>query len=276
VASYLALNRGLAILDLLADEAGGRPLTAIAAKLGLPKSAAHRLLLALSREGYVSQDAATQHYRLTLRLPALGFRFLAATKIAEVAQPVLDRLAQATGELVRMALVDGNAMTWVAKAQGARSGLRYDPDMGREVILHATATGKAWLSTFDERAALALVRARGFPKAERFGPNVVRTEAALRRELRETRQRGYGLALEEAEAGTAAIACTIRAAPRPDARIVGTVSVAGPRVRFTRERIPALAKSVAAAARELGMLWPVREQLAADAAVADPGLRASA
>jgi DNA-binding IclR family transcriptional regulator len=271
VASYLALDRGLDILDLLADEAEGRPLTAIAARLGLAKSAAHRLLLALSRQGFVTQDAATQHYRLTLRLPALGFRYLAATKISEVAQPVLDRLAQATGELVRMALVEGKAMTWVAKAQGARAGLRYDPDMGREVILHATATGKAWLATLDEREALALVKARGFPKAERSGPNMLRTEAALKRELKETRQRGYGLALEEAEAGTAAIACTIRAAPRPDARIVGTVSVAGPRVRFTSERIPVLAKAVAGAARELGMLWPVREQLAAD-----PALKASA
>ena len=118
------------------------------------------------------------------------------------------RLAQATGELVRMALIDGDKLTWVAKAQGARSGLRYDPDMGREVILHATATGKAWLATFDENEALALVKARDFPKASRAGPNVVRTEAALRQQLRETRQRGYGLALEEAEAGTAAIACT--------------------------------------------------------------------
>lgn len=274
MASYIALNRGLAILDLLADEVEGRPLTAIAAQLGLAKSAAHRLLIELARQGFVSQDPVTHYYRLTLRMTALGFRFLASTKISEVAQPVLDRLAQATGELVRMALIDGDKLTWVAKAQGARSGLRYDPDMGREVILHATATGKAWLATFDENEALALVKARDFPKASRAGPNVVRTEAALRQQLRETRQRGYGLALEEAEAGTAAIACTFRAAPRPGARIAGTLSVAGPRVRFTRERIRVLAKAVAAAASELSMLWPVREQLSAAPAAAE--LRASA
>jgi DNA-binding IclR family transcriptional regulator len=274
LASYIALNRGLAILEFLADEVEGRPLTAIAAKLGLAKSVAHRLLIELARQGFVAQDAASQHYRLTLRLTALGFRFLASTKISEVAQPVLDRLAQATGELVRMALIDGDKLTWVAKAQGARSGLRYDPDMGREVILHATATGKAWLATFEENEALAFVKARDFPKASRAGPNVVRTEAALRQQLRETRQRGYGLALEEAEAGTAAIACTFRAAPRPGARIVGTVSVAGPRVRFTRDRIRVLAKAVAAAAGELSMLWPVREQLSA--APAAPELSESA
>jgi DNA-binding IclR family transcriptional regulator len=274
LASYIALNRGLAILDLLADEVDGRPLTVIAARLGLAKSAAHRLLIELTRQGFVSQDAVTQHYRLTLRMTALGFRFLASTKISEVAQPVLDRLAPATGELVRMALIDGDKLTWVAKAQGARSGLRYDPDMGREVILHATATGKAWLATFEENEALAFVKARDFPKASRAGPNVVRTEAALRQQLRETRQRGYGLALEEAEAGTAAIACTFRAAPRPGARIVGTVSVAGPRVRFTRDRIRVLAKAVAAAAGELSMLWPVREQLSA--APAAPELSESA
>jgi IclR family transcriptional regulator, acetate operon repressor len=270
MASYVALNRGLDILELLAEDAAGLPLTAIAARLGLAKSATHRLLLALSQQRFVSQDRATQHYCLTLRVAALGFRFLASTKITEVAQPVLDRLAQETGELVRMTLVEGRTLTWVAKAQGARSGLRYDPDMGREVVLHATATGKAWLATLDEDEAMALA-ARGFATPRRLGPNATRSEAALRRQLRETRARGYGLVIEEGEAGTAAIASVIRAALAPGARVVGTVSVAGPLVRFTRERIPVLAKAAIAAARELTLLWPVRERLAAETA-----LRASA
>ena len=48
----------------------------------------------------------------------------------DIAQPVIDRLADTTPELVRLAIVDGDRLTLVAKAQGAKSGLRYDPDMG--------------------------------------------------------------------------------------------------------------------------------------------------
>jgi len=258
-----ALDRALEILELLADEAEGLPLTRIGERLGLPKSATHRLLAALAERGHVAQDEATQRYHLTLKFATLGFRFLSATRLTEVCQPVLDRLAAETGELVRLALVDGSAMTWVAKAQGARAGLRYDPDTGHGVILHATASGKAWLATLDEDAAVAIVTRTGFGAPSRFGPRAVRGETALRQQLRETRRRGWGVAVEEGEPGTAAVACVVRASVHPDAAVVGTVSVAGPVVRMTPSRRIELAGRLAKGAVELAQLWPMRRQVEA-------------
>ena len=261
--------RGLLdILEVLAETGDGLALTEIAGRVKLAKSATHRLLTTLCERGLAIQDEATQHYRLTMRLAALGFRFLAETGITEICQPVLDRLAAETGELARMAIVEPPRMTWTAKAQGARSGLRYDPDMGREVILHATATGKAWLATLPEREALALVRKRGYGTPARFGPRAVRNEAELKRELAETRRRGYGVALEEGEPGTAAIACVIRASLAPNAPVVATVSIAGPVVRLTPARRGALSRAVFAAARELSGLWPIRRHLEASGRLA--------
>jgi IclR family transcriptional regulator, acetate operon repressor len=231
----------LDILEVLADASDGLALTEIAHRVKLAKSATHRLLTSLSESGFVTQNDATQHYRLTMRLAALGFRFLGETGITEVCHPVLDRLAANSGELARMAIVEPPTMTWVAKAQGARSGLRYDPDMGREVILHATATGKAWLATLPEREAVAIVRERGFGTPSRFGPRAMHNEAELKRELAETRRRGYGIAIEEGEPGTAAIACIVRASLARDAPVVATVSVAGPTVRLTPARRTVLA-----------------------------------
>jgi DNA-binding IclR family transcriptional regulator len=245
------------LIELLAEHSGGLSLTVIAETLRLPKSATHRLLTLLAERGYLVQIEKGR-YRLTLRLTALGFRYLSGTNLSEVCQPVLDRLAAETGELARLAVVDQGALTWVAKAQGAKRGLRYDPDMGREVVLHATATGKAWLATLPIDEALALVTARGFSTPDRFGPKVIRTAAALRREIEATRERGYGVAEEEGEPGTAAIAAVIRRPP-PDVAVVGTVSVAGPMARITAERYEGLARRVRAAAEELALLWPVRD-----------------
>ena len=56
---------------------------------------------------------------------------------------MLDELAERTHEYCRLAIVEGENLIWVARAQGAKSGLRYDPDMGQELVLHATANGKA-------------------------------------------------------------------------------------------------------------------------------------
>ena len=80
----------------------------------------------------------------------MGLSFLSKTGVVDIAQPVIDRLAEATEELVRLAIVDGQRLTLVAKAQGARSGLRYDPDMGIELQLSCSAAGHAWLMTLPE------------------------------------------------------------------------------------------------------------------------------
>jgi DNA-binding IclR family transcriptional regulator len=189
----------------------------------------------------------------------MGFQFLAGTNLSEICQPILDRLAIRTGELARMAVVDQNGLTWVAKAQGAKSGLRYDPDMGRDVVLHATATGKAWLATLPLEDALSVVQARGLSVPERFGPKVVRTLAALKRELEATRKRGFGIAEEEGEPGTAAIAAVIRGSSAASSPVVGTVSIAGPVTRLTAERREQFAKDVLAAAQELSTVWPVQD-----------------
>lgn len=261
VATGDMIERVLDILTLLADHPQGLPISDISRRLDLPKSAVHRLLSILVRRGMAMQDEYSQRYRMTVKLAALGFRFLAASGITDICQPSLDRLAARTGELVRLALVEDDALIWVAKAQGALSGLRYDPDMGQAVVLHATATGKAWLATLEETQAVALVKARGFVVPSRFGRPIVRDEASLLAELALTRKRGWGTSIEEGEPGTCALSCAI--VDPQTRRAIGTVSVAGPAARLTPERMAAIAPDVQATTAEIADLWPSRKVMEA-------------
>jgi DNA-binding IclR family transcriptional regulator len=235
-------------------------LGALASSAGLPKSAVHRLLHTLAARGYVYQDKRSQDYFLSLKLPLLGFRYLDSRHLPDLLQGALDRLAQETGEYCRIAVVEGDGLAWIARAQGARMGLRYDPPMGREVVLHATATGKAWLATLPEDEALRIVLARGFETPAGFGTRVVRSVAELRRELHETRRRRYALAVEEGESGIVAIADTFRAYDDPRAPVAGTVSIAGPLTRMPHERIDELAPLLHRCAAELATLWPLHQR----------------
>lgn len=256
---YSPAQRCLDILEVLSEAPGGLPLSGIGARLQLPKSATHRFLAVLEARGFVRQDPATQHYGLTFKLPRLAFRFIASTGITDIAQPVLNALAARTGELARLAIVDGDTLTWVAKAQGAPLGLRYDDQAGRDVILHATATGKVWLASLPESAALAIVERAGGLGRRELGPNAVTSMTALGRELRATRRRGWGEAVEEGEPGVAAVAAPIRAG-HDEARVVATLSIAGPLARMDGPRRALHAQEALAAARELTELWPAREQ----------------
>lgn len=265
--SATAVERCLSVVEALVDESAGVSLVDLAARLDMPNSAIHRTLATLAARGYVRQDPATQAYALTLRLSTLGFRLLGARHLPDAGQLVLQRLAEETGEYCRLAVVDGDGLTWIARAQGSTQGLRYEPPMGGEVVLHATATGKAWLATLSEDEALRLVLARGFPIPRgahpvTFGKAVVRTIDELRTHLKETRRRGYGLAIEEGEPGIVAMAATFRATEESRAPIAGTVSVAGPLLRLGLSRRDKIAPLLAAAAHDLAALWPLRQHQA--------------
>jgi len=245
----------LAVLELLATKAQGMKFAQIVEQTGMPKGSAHLLLSTLSTHGWVEQDTSTGIYRLGLRLPVLGQRFLIGIGIPDICQPVLDRVARESGELARLAIVAGDGLTWVAQAQGARTGLIYQPQMTARVALHVTATGKAWLATLPRDEAVKIILKAGFGNPAQFGPKAIRSLEALIGHLSLTQERGYGYVFEEAEIGIAAVAAAIR--PGGGAA-VGTVSIAGPIIRMGDSRTPEVARLVHAAATDLATLWPLR------------------
>ncbi|RWM12371.1 MAG: IclR family transcriptional regulator [Mesorhizobium sp.] len=255
-----AVSRCLTLLELLAGEREPVELSDLADRLDMPPSAVHRLIATLVNHGWIIQDNASQKYALSLRMSTLAFRNLDARNVPDVVQSVLNRLAAETREYCRLAILEGRDLVWVARAQGAVTGLRYDPDMGQEIVLHATANGKAWLSTLPEEEALEIVYSRGFGATRQLGPNSARSIDQLRVRLEETRQRGFATSLEEAETGTAAVAVPFRASSEEEAPVAGTISVAGPLIRITPERWPELAAALNRAATELSHIWPLRSR----------------
>lgn len=250
------IERALNLLESLTRDARGLPMQALAEELEIPKSATHRMLAELVRLGYVRQDAQTSRYRLSTKLVALGFRYLASSG-ADVVQPVLDRLAEASGELVRLGVIDGERQTWIAKSQGARSGLRYDPDMGRDAPLFYTASGHAWLASMSDAEALALVARQGIADPAAFGPNAPRDSAELLERLALARRQGYAWVVESSSLGTAALAAVVR---HPlERRVIGVLSIAGPSARLPLARLHELAPHLLAAADELSAASPASE-----------------
>jgi IclR family acetate operon transcriptional repressor len=115
------MERTLAILERLATDVAGVPLATLADELDIPRSAAHRLLTDLAEHGYVRQSRERGDYMLTTKLISLGLNYLKHSGVVDLCQPIMDRLAEAAGELVRLGVVDVDHITWVALSQGAHS-----------------------------------------------------------------------------------------------------------------------------------------------------------
>jgi DNA-binding IclR family transcriptional regulator len=230
-------ERTLGILELLAKHSDGLELAVIAGKLDIPRSAVHRLLSDLVKSGYVRQIREHGEYFLTTKLIAIGLSFLSNTGVVDIAQPLLNRLAEASGELVRLSIVDGEELTWVARAQGARQGLRYDPDMGTNARFSCSSTGWAWLSTFSDEEAIAKVKRQGFGKVRDYGPNAPQSAAKLLPLIQATRKRGFSLTEETYAHGLNAISATIRLTGQP---AIGVITIAGPNFRLSLKRMKEL------------------------------------
>jgi DNA-binding IclR family transcriptional regulator len=254
-------DRAISIVELLAKNASGLPLSEISDGLGIPRSATHRLLADLREEGYVRQDYEGGIYRLTAKIVALGFAYLDAAGATRQIQPLLDRLAEKTGELITLAVIDTGSLIRVARVQGARRGLRYNPDESSEVYLAATSNGIAWLSCLSEEEGLQLVARQGFNR-DGYGPKAPKTIRELTEQVEVARRLGYARIFDTYEAGTSAIAAPIC---RPETRqAIGTLSVAGPSVRMTGEAMDRIAPDLLACAAEIAVVGahsPLFEQV---------------
>jgi IclR family acetate operon transcriptional repressor len=248
------LDHTFDLIEVLAEGAAASGVSELAGRVGLPKSGVHRLLAHLVDRGWVEQDPATHRYRLTLRFALIGKRFLASSRVEDLCQPILEELARETSELVRMSFVQDRRLIWLASAQGAPPGLMYAPSMMGRIPLHATANGKAWLSTLPLEEAIAILLEDGLRESSATGPRAIRDLECMVEELRRTVERGFAVALEEAEPGIVAIAAPVTLA---GGATIGAVSVAGPVQRISADRHASIAERVCRSAHELADRWPL-------------------
>ena len=250
------LERTLAIIELLAENAQGLHLSEIAEHLHIPQSATHRVLARLTEHGYVRQPRNHGVYQLTAKIASIAFAFLAGSGVTDLAQPILDRVAREAGELVRLAMVDGRQLVWVAKAQGMPHGLRYDPEMGQVGRLSCSASGHAWLSCLPDEEAIELVERQGYGSRREFGPRAPQTRQALLRSLRLARKRGFALMIQTYSPWMNAVASPIR--QRSNGDVIGAIVIAGPEMRLSEEKMLGLAPLLIEASNELSLAMVAR------------------
>jgi DNA-binding IclR family transcriptional regulator len=242
------MQRTLAILERLAESVEGVPLATLADELHIPRSAAHRLLLELGERGYVRQSRERGDYMLTTKIVSLGLNYLKRSGVVDLSQPILDRLAESAGELVRLGVVDVDHITWVSLSQGARAGLRYDPDQGTDAKLSCTSSGHVWLSTLSEDDALQLVARQGFGKPGDYGPRAPTTPTALLKAIRQAKKQGYAITVDTYAEGLSAISAPIVSRGHGT---VGVLAISGPSVRLTPGKMQSLVPELRAAAADI-------------------------
>jgi DNA-binding IclR family transcriptional regulator len=116
-----ALERGLAILELLVRT--GKPLafSSIASGLALPTASAARILKVLQAHGYVAQDVGGGPYRLGPAIWTLAGLAPSRQRLCENAGPVLRSLRKLTGNTALLIHWNGQTLECLAKEMDEHS-----------------------------------------------------------------------------------------------------------------------------------------------------------
>jgi DNA-binding IclR family transcriptional regulator len=122
--------------------------------------------------------------------------------------------------------------------------------MGSIARLSCSSSGWAWLSTLKDDAALKLVSQQGLGIPKEFGPNAPKSLKALLKALQDTRKSGFALTEETYTTGLNAIAVPVGLSGQTP---MGTISVAGPSSRLTRERMLSMVPHLMSAAAQLAL-----------------------
>ena len=198
-----SLARGLAVLGAFDAEHATMSLAGIAARAGLSRAVARRLVLTLEHLGYVR--ALGREYSLSPRVLELGFGCLGSLKLTDLAQPLIEQLARRINHSCSMAVLDGQSIVYVLRVPV------------RRVMTVALGVG-ARLPAFS--ASMGRVLLAGLPEADldtwlaacrpvRHTPHTVTDLRRLRRIIRDVRREGYAYVEQELELGLCSLAVPV-------------------------------------------------------------------
>ncbi len=137
-----ALEKGLDILELLADEPGALSQTEIAAATGRTVGQVFRVLAALEGRGYLVRDAQSGLYSFSMKTFDLAHRHPPVRGLIAAATPAMRELADAVQQSCNLSALDAGRVRILAQVESpADFGFRVR--VGALFPVDSTATGRA-------------------------------------------------------------------------------------------------------------------------------------
>lgn len=224
-----ALQRGLAILDVLIAAERPLPLGEVSELVGLTPSTVHRLLQNLIQAERVYRDESGRFAMTGKALIPLGLYHPLNALRRDARDPLRD-LQKKYGPTATLSVFVGGHRAILEMSPGDDSFVPYF-DTHLNTPLHATVSGKLFLASLSQERRRELLGPEPYPLCT---ANTISDAATLEAELAETDSRGYAFNLDEHYQGISAVGAAIRL---QNAVTVGAVVLTGPSKYFPRDRL---------------------------------------
>jgi IclR family transcriptional regulator, pca regulon regulatory protein len=234
-----SLDKGLAVMEILALHPAGMTLTAMAEEAGLTRAGARRFLLTLCASGYATQSGRL--FSLSPKLLGVARTWLQGAPLWTHADPFMRAVASELNESCSAAVLSGADVVYVARVPGRRI-LSVALTVGTRLPAWCTSMGRVLLSDLppDE-----LKRFLDSATIERRTPKSIIDRQELAGRIGEASRDGFAIVDEELEIGLRSIAVPVRDRM---GRIIAAINVSTQSARFSsddmrREILPKLTEA---------------------------------
>ncbi len=215
-----ALARGMTVMSVFSSAERALSLAEIAAKAGITRSAAQRLVHTLRQMGYLRISDDGRGFLPDMGFLDLAYHYMRLNPLLRRANPILSELRRNVRERVDLSLFDGQRMVYAARLQSKRE-IFFATLVGHSVPTWCTSGGWAVMSMLPDDEVTDLLNAADFHP---FTQRTLTHPDAIRAQVAEARQHGHSLALEQILLGEIVLGVAIAG---PDGRPVAAIHVAG-------------------------------------------------
>jgi len=241
-----AAAKALELLSAFSFREPRLSLADLAARTGIPRATAFRLLSTLEQSGFLAKDHGA--YQLGIKCFVLGNIVAGGLDLRETAHPHLVALRDTTRETTQIAILDHWQVVYLERVPSPYPSSFMRTTAGAILPAYCTGLGKTLLAFSPEAEVGAWAATQKFPP---LTPHTITSAKRLLKELRVIRERGYGIDDEERERGVRCVAAPIR---NHTGDVVAAVSAAGPIDRMPQDLIRTeVAAAVVAAARAISI-----------------------
>jgi DNA-binding IclR family transcriptional regulator len=223
-----SVQKAITLLRATADDRTAN-VSSLARAAGLPRATALRMIQTLEQEGFLLRIPGDDRVLLGPELLRLARKTDEQLLLREASRPIVGELVATLRETVTLSVVAPDGGLDLVSQVDAPAQLRPQSWVGQRFPLHASASGKVLLATYDDEH---LERFLAEPLA-RFTSATITTAKALRVELERVREQRYAVSRDEEEEGLSGIATGICG---PADELVGVLTVGGPTQRLDRQR----------------------------------------
>ncbi len=238
-----SLYKAITLLDHFDLENPERGIKELAQLTGMLNSSVYNILSTFQVCGIIEKSTTTGKYRLGKKILELSSVMSATDDIKQVVKPLLDALAEETRETVFFGYPAGTDVMYV-DASFPRDAHFARSVAGVKAEMYCTSIGKAMLAFMGEELFQQVVD-KGFTA---YTPYTLTNADALRKDLEETRARGYAIDNMEHEYG---IRCVGVPLCNKKGTIFGAISISGPSLRVMDDKLHFFAERLMATAAQI-------------------------